>query len=136
MAFMHRRIASAASTLCLCLSCVAAHADASDAAHARVVSSTWLPGGKYVLVYELDGAECMALSMAPPGAWIAVPDAASAPPPMPEPKARDAHADAFPASRTYVGGFFVDPVSAALRASGLGLLLGNGWPRDARRINR
>lgn len=134
MALVSRRIASAAGALflCLCLSCGAAHA----ATQARVLSSTWLPGGKYALVYELDGAECMALSMEPPGAWIAVPDTASAVPPEPAPAARATHADAFPTSQTYIGGLFVDPLSAALRASGLGLLLGDGWPRGTRRINR
>jgi hypothetical protein len=141
MTVMWRRTILAAGALCLCMACGMAHA----AVQARVVSSTWLPGGKYALVCEFEGAEYMALSADPPGAWVTLPDAAveasatasamaSANTPAPAP--RVARAEVFPDSQSYVGGFFVDPISAALRASGLGLLLGDGWPRGARRFNR
>ncbi|SEK13933.1 MULTISPECIES: hypothetical protein [unclassified Variovorax] len=137
-----RRMRLAAGALCLCLSCGMANA----AAQARVVSSTWLPGGKYALVYEFEGAEYMSLAADPPGAWITVPDTMEANAARPAPRPPPAPvvpvvpvvppADPFPTSQTYVGGFFVDPLSAALRATGLGLLLGDGWPRGTHRINR
>ncbi|MFM9926436.1 hypothetical protein VLK31_25840 [Variovorax sp. H27-G14] len=123
-------------------------ATASAAAQARVVSSTWLPGGKYALVYEFEGAEYMALSADPPGAWVAVsqPEAmapaapqtapSTAPSAAPPTAPMVSHADPFPTSSSYVGGFFIDPLSAALRASGLGLLLSGNWPHGPRRFER
>lgn len=44
--------------------------------------------------------------------------------------------EAFPESSSYVGGFFIDPLSAALRATGLGLLLSGDWARGPHRFNR
>jgi hypothetical protein len=145
------RVACAALCMGLCMACGVTRA----APQARVVSSTWLPGGKYALVYAYDGAEYMALSADPPGGWAdaapaAMPtEAASqarppvmpqarpqvaqqvAPPPAP-PAVVVSRAEVFPESHSYVGGFFIDPLSAALRASGLGLLLGGDWSRGPR----
>lgn len=100
------RIALAACALCLSMACGAS----SAAPQARLVSSIWLPGGKYALVYECEGVQYMTLSADPP--------ASVAP-----------RAEVFPESHSYVGGFFIDPLSAALHATGLGLLLGGDWPR-------
>lgn len=125
---------TAAGALCLGLSLGMGLAcgTASAAAQARVVSSTWLPGGKYALVYEWEGAEHMALSADPPGAWIDVAQpeakARTVPPAAPPTVPMAPRTEAFPTSSSYVGSFFIDPLSAALRASGLGLLLGGNWP--------
>ena len=129
------RIAAATGALCLC---VAFGSTASAAPQARVVSSTWLPGGKYALVCEFEGAEYMMLTADPPGAWIEMPAAAldgvPAPAPAsPRPAPMASHSEVFPTSSTYVGGFFVDPISAALRETGLGLLLSGDWPHGPRR---
>lgn len=134
----------AAGALCLGLGLGMglACATASAAAQARVLSSTWLPGGKYALVYEFEGAEYMALSADPPGAWVAVVPhtLATAPPAMqqtaPPTAPMASRAEPFPTSSSYVGGFFIDPLSAALRASGLGLLLSGNWPHGPRRFER
>lgn len=121
---LRHRAATAAGMLWLCIACSLAAA----APRARVVSSTWLPGGKYALVYTFEGAEYLAVSPDPPGAWVAVPqpkEAARALPPSAPPLSR---AELLPNSPSYVGGFFVDPISAALQATGLGWLLGGNWP--------
>ena len=140
MTTLRQRMALVAAALWIAAACGGAHA----AAQARVVSSTWLPGGKYALVYEFEGAEYMTVTADPPGAWITV--AQSEPAPTPEPVAlapapslpapQVAHAEVFPESSSYVGGFFIDPLSAALRATGLGLLLSGDWPHAPRRFNR
>ena len=131
MTTLLQRMALVAAALWIAAACGGAHA----AAQARVVSSTWLPGGKYALVYEFEGAEYMTVTADPPGAWITV--AQSEPAPTPEPVAL-APAPSLPAPQvaSYVGGFFIDPLSAALRATGLGLLLSGDWPHAPRRFNR
>jgi hypothetical protein len=136
---MHSAFHRIAQIACaaLCMACSVANA----APQGRVVSSIWLPGGKYALVYAYDGAEYMALSADPPGAGAdaspATMPAAMAPGAashaVPPPAVVVPRAEVFPESHSYVGGFFIDPLSAALRASGLGLLLGGDWPRAARR---
>ncbi|WP_155742716.1 hypothetical protein [Variovorax paradoxus] len=132
-----QRMALAAGALCIGMACGAAHA----ASQARVVSSTWLPGGKYALVYEFEGAEYMTVTADPPGAWISVAQPERDPKRDPEPVAQApaptvARAEAFPESASYVGGFFIDPLAAALRATGLGLLLNGDWQHGPRRFNR
>ena len=137
MNLLFQRMALAAGALCIGMACGAAHA----ASQARVVSSTWLPGGKYALVYEFEGAEYMTVTADPPGAWISVAQPERDPKRDPEPFAQApaptvARAEAFPESSSYVGGFFIDPLAAALRATGLGLLLNGDWPHGPRRFNR
>jgi len=132
-----QRMALAAGALCIGMACGAAHA----ASQARVVSSTWLPGGKYALVYEFEGAEYMTVTADPPGAWISVAQPERDPKRDAEPVAQApaptvARAEGFPESASYVGGFFIDPLAAALRATGLGLLLNGDWPHGPRRFNR
>lgn len=133
---LHHRMAAAAGALCLC---VAFAGTANAAPRARVVSSTWLPGGKYALVYEFGGAEYMTVAADPPSAWIEVPAAALDGAPAPALQQQQpaapmvSRAEVFPTSPTYVGSFFVDPISAALRATGLGLLLSGDWPHGPRR---
>jgi hypothetical protein len=144
---MHSAFHRIAQIACaaLCMACSVANA----APQGRVVSSIWLPGGKYALVYAYDGAEYMALSADPPAAWADASPAAmdaemaaamaaamapgAASHAVPPPAVVVSRAEVFPESHSYVGGFFIDPLSAALRASGLGLLLGGDWPRAARR---
>ncbi|WP_285414718.1 hypothetical protein [Variovorax sp. efr-133-TYG-130] len=137
MNLLFQRMALAAGALCIGMACGAAHA----ASQARVVSSTWLPGGKYALVYEFEGAEYMTVTADPPGAWISVAQPERDPKRDPEPVAQTpaptvARAEAFPESASYVGGFFIDPLAAALRATGLGLLLNGDWPHGPRRFSR
>lgn len=137
MNLLFQRMALAAGALCIGMACGAAHA----ASQARVVSSTWLPGGKYALVYEFEGAEYMTVTADPPGAWISVAQPERDPKRDPEPVAQApaptvARAEAFPESASYVGAFFIDPLAAALRATGLGLLLNGDWPHGPRRFNR
>lgn len=120
MTSLLHRTTTAAGALCLCLACGMSNA----AAQARVVSSTWLPGGKYVQVCAFEGAEYMTITADPPGAC-----AGAAPPETARQPARPSapvvpRAEAFPTSSSYVGSFFIDPLAAALRATGLGLLLG------------
>ncbi len=136
MNLLFQRMALAAVALCIGMACGVAHA----ASQARVVSSTWLPGGKYALVYEFEGAEYMTVTADPPGAWISVAQPERDPKRDPEPVAQApaptvARAEAFPESASYVGGFFIDPLAAALRATGLGLLLNGDWPHGPRRFN-
>ncbi|WP_454907212.1 hypothetical protein [Variovorax gossypii] len=138
MNLLLQRMALATGALCIGVACGAAHA----ASQARVVSRTWLPGGKYALVYEFEGAEYMAVTADPPGAWITVaqpehepePEPVARAPALPAPEV--ARAQAFPESSSYVGGFFIDPLAAALRATGLGLLLNGDWPHGPPRFNR
>ncbi|MGJ7614681.1 MULTISPECIES: hypothetical protein [unclassified Variovorax] len=133
MTSLFHRATTAAGALCLCMACGMSNA----AAQARVVSSTWLPGGKYALVCAFEGAEYMTITADPPGACVAAaapPEAAQQPAPPSAPVV--SRAEAFPTSSSYVGGFFIDPLSAALRATGLGLLLGGSWPSGLHGLDR
>ena len=130
----------ACAALCTCM----AFGAASAAAQGRMVSSTWLPGGKFALVCDYEGVEYLTLGADPPDACADVAPASqaigAAPRPMPQtaplPAVVVSRAEAFPESHSYVGGFFIDPLSAALRATGLGLLLGGEWSRGPRHYNR
>ena len=135
MTSLFHRTTTATGALCLCLACGMSNA----AAQARVVSSTWLPGGKYAQVCAIEGTEYMTITADPPGACVgaAAPEPARQPAPPSAPVVP--RAEAFPTSSSHVGSFFIDPLSAALRATGLGLLLGGSWrqgPLAARRIER
>jgi hypothetical protein len=122
----------ACAALCTCM----AFGAASAAAQGRMVSSTWLPGGKFALVCDYEGVEYLTLGADPPDACANVAPASQAIGAAPQPAVVMSRAEAFPESHSYVGGFFIDPLSAALRATGLGLLLGGDWSRGPRHYNR
>ena len=77
---MLHAVAAGAAALSLYLGCHAAGAKALE--EARVITSTYLPGGKYSVVYEYAGVEYFAISPTLPGETIAVTtDAAKIPQP-------------------------------------------------------
>lgn len=155
MTSMSRRASTIVVAIFACLACHDAIAETLE--QARVISSTPLPGGKYTVTYEYAGIEYLTITAHPPGVRIPVrvSPATQAPgAPVAEVACADPEGapctvlysraapsfsapvvptrnEVLPVSSSYVGGFFIDPISAVLGAVGLGLLLNGGWHHNS-----